>query len=233
MENKNILEIKKKDGMKYSIRKDRHRYFFPDEWEDFIKQVSNEKHKLLFYTLLNTGARIMEALHIRPEDFNWNRKTISIKVVKARVAKKRSYSLGKTRTFFIGENYLKMIKSYVRRNSINESQYLFLKNSKLPEDYDNLNNKDKQKYFNSEKHSYSRMFKNKLQKAEIKDYQDFSLHNIRKTYGNWMRVHDIELVEICFRMGHDIDTFMQHYGSTLLFDSSEKRKIMKILGDVK
>ncbi len=28
----------KKDGKPYTVRKDRHRFFFPNEWEKFLKQ---------------------------------------------------------------------------------------------------------------------------------------------------------------------------------------------------
>ena len=61
----NLYNIKRKNGRDYTVRKDRHRYFFPAEWNAFIKKVTNEKNRLFFITLLNTGARVMEALHFR------------------------------------------------------------------------------------------------------------------------------------------------------------------------
>ena len=72
-----------------------------------------------------------------------------------------------------------------------------------------------------------------IKKTGIKDWKQFSLHNIRKTYGNWMRIYDIRPEELYYRMGHDAETFLAHYGSSLIFNSIEKMDIMKILGDVK
>ena len=77
------------------------------------------------------------------------------------------------------------------------------------------------------------MLKNNLRKVGINDWESFSLHNIRKTYGSLMRTFDIEMAELCFRMGHDMNTFIKHYGSSLLFTPTEKIKISKIYGDVK
>jgi hypothetical protein len=33
-EEENLMVGQKSDGSKYTVRKDRHRYFFPNEWED-------------------------------------------------------------------------------------------------------------------------------------------------------------------------------------------------------
>jgi len=34
-------------------------------------------------------------------------------------------------------------------------------------------------------------------------------------------------------MGHDIDTYIAHYGSSLIFSDSDRIKIQKIFGEVK
>ena len=82
--------------------------------------------------------------------------------------------------------------------------------------------------------AYSGLLKRKLKKANISDWYNFSLHNIRKTYGNWIRIYDsIKIDELCYRLGHDINTFIIHYGSSLIFTQQERIEIMKIFGDVK
>ena len=48
-----------------------------------------------------------------------------------------------------------------------------------------------------------------------------------------MRIFDIDMLELCYRMGHDYDTFKEHYGSSLIFTDSERKRILKIMGDVK
>lgn len=232
MENEKYKTITKSDGTRYTVRKDRHRYFFPDEWNAFYKTLRNDTQRLLFSTLLNTGTRIMEALHLRPKDFNFQRGTISIRVVKYRKTNKKLFSTGMSRTFFVGSNYLKQVKKYIRKHDVKPEEFFFLNNEELPENYLSLPNKEKKKYYYKKQCAYTNLFERKLKKAGIEDYKDFSLHNIRKTYGNWMRVYDIDMAEICFRMGHDMQTFMSHYGSSLLFDFNDKIKIKKIFGEI-
>ena len=223
----------KKDGKKYSVRNDRTRYFFPYEWNKFYNSLKNEKHKMLFLTLIHTGARIMEALHLRPLDINFERETITLSVTKHRTAKKNIYGIGKKRTFFVSKKYLKEIKKFIKKNNVADKDYLFLNNDELPANYEELSNKDKKIYFKKKSVSYRELLKRKLKKINIKDFYNISLHNIRKTYGNSMRTFNIEMAELCYRMGHDMDTYLSHYGSSLIFTPSERLEIIKILGDVK
>jgi len=223
----------KKDGKKYTVRNDRRRYFFPDEWTKFINLVKNKKHRFFFYTLIFTGARIMEALNIKYEDIDIERGTIILKVVKQRKAKKGFKSLGKTRGFFVSSNFIKEYKSFIRGESFNKKDFIFLDNKKLPENYDSLNNQEKQKYFFSKVVMYSNLIKKYIKETGIKDYYNFSPHNFRKTYGMWHRIFIQDSGELCYRMGHDMDTFINHYGSSLIFTEEERRKIIKIMGDVK
>lgn len=230
---KEIKVITKSNGSKYSIRKDRRRYFFPNEWELFIKSIKNKKHKFFFITCINTGGRIMEVLNLRYCDIDANRGTITFSVVKQRKAKANYFATGKSRGFFVSENFLKEYKSFIRNKKVNPTDYIFLDNNKLPANYSNLDNKDRKKYYQSKIISYSFMLKSRLKKIGIKDYYNFSPHNIRKTYGMWMRIYDIEMAELCYRLGHDMDTYLAHYGSSLIFTPDERRNIRKIYGDVK
>ena len=222
----------RKDGSNYSVRGDRKRYFFPDEWEKFYNAVKTEKGKMFFLTALHTGGRAIEILHLKPKDFDYDRKSITFNVVKQRKAKKNFYATGKNRTFFVSNNYLKKIKSYINSNKIPQKNYIFLNNDKLPKDYENFPNDKKKKHFFSAFVTYSKSLKYYLAKAGIKDFHNFSLHNLRKTYGNWMRIYNIRTEEVCYRLGHDMETYMAHYGSPQIFTEKERHKIMSIMGDV-
>jgi integrase len=229
-----IYTIIKSDGKKYSVRSDRRRYFFPHEWKAFVKTLDTDsKHYILFLISLHSGARIMEVLHLKPINFDFERKTITLEVIKQRKAKKNFYATGKSRTFFISENCLSEVKRYIKKNNIPPNSYLFLDNEKLPGNYDSLSNTEKKKYYQNTEIAYAQMFKRKVKKAGISDWKQFSLHNIRKTYGNWMRLYEIRMEEICYRMGHDFETYLTHYGSSLIFNPNEKMDIMKIMGDIK
>ena len=228
-----IIKKINKLGREYSVRTDRRRYFFPVEWNKFIKQFKNKKHKFFFITSLHTGGRIMEVLNLKHEDIDIERGTVNFTVVKQRKAKKNFYSTGKTRNFFVASNLIKEYKSYVRGKKINPKHFIFLDNSRLPENYDSLPNDERKKYYHSTFVAYSNLLKRKLKKAGIKDYYNFSPHNIRKTYGMWMRTYNKDMGELCYRMGHDLDTYIAHYGSSLIFTDAERREINKIFGEVR
>jgi len=232
-EYEDLLVGKKQDGSRYSVRTDRRRYFFPNEWQSFISTVKNKKHKIFFLTCLHTGGRIMEVLNLRYRDIDMDRGTVTFSLVKQRKAKKNFYATGKTRAFFLASNFISEFKSFIRGAKINPEDYIFLDNDKLPKNYSKLENSDRKKYYSSKVVSYSNMLKRKLKKTEIKDWYNFSPHNIRKTYGMWMRTFHKEMAEICYRLGHDIDTYIAHYGSSLIFSDSDRIKIQKIFGEVR
>lgn len=223
----------KSDGNKYTLRQNKMRYLFPDEWRRFEATFKNEKHLLLYYTLLFTGARIMEAIHLKPSSFNFDRETVNYTVVKQRKAKKQYYATKRGREFFVSPVYLKKVKRYIVKNKIDDDQYLFLDNSKLPINYDSLENKEKKKYYETTKTGYSKMFKRKVIAAGIKNSHELALHNLRKTYGSVMRTFQMEIAEICYRLGNDPATFMDHYGSSLIFTRDEILEWQRIFGKVK
>lgn len=233
MKDNNIITKRNSRGIQYKVRLDKRRYFFPDEWLDFISIIKNRTHRFFFTTLLFTGARAMEALNLRHKDIDLERGTVNFETVKQRKAKKNFYAIGKQRSFFVASNFFKEYKSYIRGRSINPEDYIFLNNEELPQDYSKLPNEEKREFFLKVYVNYSQIFKRQMKKSKIEDPYNFSLHNIRKTFGNWMRTFNIEMAELCYRMGHDINTYLLHYGSSLIFTESERRKINKILGDVK
>ena len=74
--------------------------------------------------------------------------------------------------------------------------------------------------------------KKALIKAGIKDFYMFSLHNVRKTHGNWLNAHKFTIVDICKRLGHDANTFLKSYASADIFRDEDRVEIKKILGDL-
>ncbi len=204
----------KSDGTVYTVRSDRHRYFYPNEWIKFLDSVKPEK-RILFETLLQLGGRIDEILHIKPRDFIWDNNSVTLRVTKAKATKGESKILGgKQRSFGVSSQYIRKLRKYIRENKISDYSYLFPVT----------------------KQSVSQMFKRSLVKASLKEWE-FSLHNIRKTSGMWLKTVqrrgvDLDVSEICMRLGHDHDTFLKHYGSPSIFTDQQRDKIVDILGDV-
>lgn len=217
-----ILIGTKKDGRTYSVRKDRHRYFFPDEWNLFYNSL-NDKNKFLFDTLIATGARIEEALNLRPRDFNFDRRTITLMVTKAKATKGESKATGGARrSFSVSTKYLIKLRKYLRDNEIKDDELIF---------------KSKKGDKHIAKQAVWKLMRERLQSIGMKDYYNFSLHNIRKTHGMWLKTlqhrgKDLDVSEICMRLGHDMNTFLKHYGSPSIFGDSDRDKMIEILGDI-
>lgn len=197
----------KSDGKKYSVRDDRSRYFFPEEWLKFYDAIKTSKQPI-FDVLINTGARIEEALNIKPKDFDWERNNLTLRVTKRKASK--GERTGKPRTFQISSQFARRMRKYISENILGDEDLLF----------------------KISKQAVFQMLKIKLKKIGIKDWYNFSLHNIRKTHGNYLKAMSIDSGEICYRLGHDLNTFIKHYGSANIFDRKDKLLIVKILGDV-
>lgn len=196
----------KSDGKKYSVRDDRNRFFFPEEWIKFMENIKPEK-RMIFETLIQTGARIEEALNIKPRDIDFTRNNLTLRVTKIKARKNEK--IGKARTFPVSSQYIRKVNGYINKNKIGDDDFLFPVTSK----------------------AIYRMMRRKL-KGAVKDEWNFGLHNIRKTHGNWLKALEIEAQEICTRLGHDFNTYLKHYSSPNIFDRKDKMLMIKILGDV-
>ena len=102
-----IKTITKTDGTPYSVRQDKSRYFYPEEWDKFYNALK-ESRRPLFDFLMNTGCRIDEALHIRPMDFDFDRG--NVRLWKTKTKARKGEKIGKPRTIPLGQIYLKRAK---------------------------------------------------------------------------------------------------------------------------
>ncbi len=203
----NLQRGVRKDGKSYSVRDDRSRYFWPEEWFKFYNSLS-EKKQPIFDALINTGARIKEALNIKPKDFDWERNNLTLRVTKMKAAK--GERIGKPRTFKVSSQFARKMRKHIVSNKIGDDEILFKVSQQ----------------------GVYQMLRRNLVKIGIKDPYNFSLHNIRKTHGNYLKALEIDSGEICYRLGHDLNTFIKHYGSANVFDRKDKMGMIKILGDV-
>ena len=197
----------KSNGVKYSVRDDRSRYFFPEEWEKFFGAIKKDRQAIYDF-LINTGARIEEALHIKPKNFDWDKNRLTLRVTKMKAVK--GERVGKPRIFTISSQFGRRMKKYISGNKIKDDEFIF----------------------KVSKQAVSQMLKRTLKKIEMKDWYNFSLHNIRKTHGNYLKALGVDSGEICYRLGHDLNTFIKHYGSANIFDRRDRVLMVKILGDV-
>ena len=204
----------KKDGKKYAIRDDRSRYFFPSEWMAFYSSL-RKNNQMIYESLLQTGARINELIHLKPSDIDFDRFTITLRVTK----KKHAFNekIGKKRTFVVSPQFAKKMKKYIQDNKIEPDKYIF-------------HGKKTEKPITAA--GVQTLMRDALIRAKIKDYYNFSLHNIRKTTGNWLKALGVNSDEICLRLGHDHNTYLKHYGSATIFDRTDRIEMIKILGNM-
>jgi len=204
----------KSDGKEYSVRADRNRYFYPEEWIQFMKSLKSSK-RMIFETLLQTGARIDEALNLKPKDFIWENNSVTLRVTKSKAKKGENKVLGgKRRNFGISSQFARKMRAYIKDNKIGENELIFPVTQQ----------------------AVYQMLKRALKKVGMNEWE-FSLHNIRKTSGMWLKTVqrrgvDLDVSEICMRLGHDHNTFLKHYGSPSVFTDQQRDKIVEIIGDV-
>jgi integrase len=203
----------KSNGLKYSVRTNRHRYFFPNEWEDFITKCS-ENYKIIFETLLITGARIQEAMMIKKSHIKIDNRYLILYTTKVKAKKQEKKS--KQREITLPKSYLRLLKTYI--NEMKDDDYIFLNNKKLI----GLDINQIKKIAKKKSLDVYQAFKRILNKTKIEDKWNFSLHNIRKTTGMWLKTLNVKMEEICFRLGHDMNTYNEHYGSSDRFEARDK-----------
>lgn len=214
----------KSNGTKYTVRDYRSRYFFPDEWKSFMKQIKEDK-QFIFEVLINTGARIEEALCIKVGNIRWDRNYLTLYITKIKAKKGETKPVPRDVVF--SSEFSRKLKKFINENKLSEKDYLFLDNTKTYP-----TRKDLKKETKSKAVAVSQMMKRALISSGIKDYWNFSLHNIRKTHGMYLKALDVKFEEICKRLGHDANTYLKHYGSADIFNRQDKQEMIKILGDV-
>lgn len=80
--------------------------------------------------------------------------------------------------------------------------------------------------------NYKLMLKELSNKIGIKDYEDFSSHNMRKTFGTWMLALGIDGFKLAQHLGHDPETLRRSYASPDIFNANDKDIMREILNDL-
>jgi len=203
-----VLAGTRKDGTLYSVRNNRDRFFYPNEWMKFYDVGLKDSQKMTFDFLINTGARINEAINVKVEDVDIQNKRIILRVTKVKAAKKEKAP--RPRPISISTQFARRLNKHIKDNKLQESDKLGLLTASAA----------------------NTAMKNALQVAGIKDWYMFSLHNLRKTHGNWLKSLGIEIGEICSRLGHDMNTFLKAYVSSDIFTYKDKQEMRLVLGDL-
>lgn len=193
------------NGNRYTIRSNRFRYFFPDEWAAFYDRL-NKRQKITFNFLINTGARINEVRNIKVSDIDFNRRSIVLRITKTRDPTGQR----NIRVISVSLKFIKYIKSIIGDLNLNNNDYFPILSTPAA----NI------------------CLKKTLQEIGISDYKMFSIHNVRKTLETWLLALDIDSLKISKHFGHSIIVASKFYVSGDVFSYEDKKDIRGVIGDL-
>lgn len=192
---------------KYYLKDNPKAFFYPEEWMK-IMAAAKPRQALTANILINTGARINEARHIKVEDIVWDKRVLILRVtkVRAKFGEKRPVP----RPFSISSTFCKDLKKYIRKYKL------------APHDY-----------FPMLKPNATNSFiKLAAKKIGRKDWKDFSPHNIRKTFESWLIALRVPIFNIVKHLGHTQAVAAKSYVGADLFTPQDKILIRDILDDL-
>lgn len=205
-------QIIRKDGRKYTIRRSRDRFFFPDEWKAFFDCLKN-KQKVTFHSLINTGARIMELQNVKVCDIDFERNNIVLRVTKRVISnpgKVGAVGIRNIRVLVISTQFCKYLKKIANSYKLGPDDNLPILSTPAA----NIG------------------MKKALIKAGIKDFDMFSVHNCRKTLENWLLALDVDSLKVVKHFGHSLAIAAKHYVSPDIFNWNDKEAMREIIGDL-
>jgi integrase len=198
-------EVMRSNGVKLSIRQNRHRYFFPDEWMTFYDALSF-RQKVTFNFLINTGARINEVRNIKVGDVDMDRNSIIIRWTKGR----NEDGSRKMRVLSVSTQFVKWIRTVIKDWGLKpEDNFPILSTP-----------------------AANICMKKVLKEVGIQDYVMFSIHNVRKTLETWLISLDIDSLKIIKHFGHSMNVAAKFYVSSDTFNYEDKKAIRQIIGDL-
>jgi len=200
-----ITYKRRSNGMILSIRNNRDRFFYPEEWMKFVEFLKPQQ-KITFDFLINTGARINESRNVRVGDIDLINRRLILRVTKVRAKKKEKNP--RPRTIPISKEFARYLNRHITKNNLTNEDYLGILSTSAA----NI------------------AMKKALKKAGIKDYYMFSIHNIRKTLETWLMSLGIDGFKIIAHIGHSFQVAAGSYISADVFSWDEKKMIRMIIG---
>lgn len=208
---RSTTEIQRVNNRKYTIRNNRQRFFFPDEWMAFYDKLK-PKQKITFETLLNTGARINEIRNIKIADIDFDRCNIVLRITKRITKRPGKDKVGerKIRIITISTKFKKYLKGIKNKKGLQYDDFIPILSTPAA----NIG------------------MKKALQKAGIQDWDMFSVHNVRKTLETWLLALDVDSFKIIKHFGHSFAVAAKHYVSPDIFSFEDKQIMREIIGDI-
>ena len=192
---------------KYHRKENKKRFFYPEEWQKFYELLKEEQQPY-FKIARNTGGRINEIRNVKAEDIDFERKTLTFKVTKVRAKKKERKPT--PRTIPISSELSDWLERWIRKYKL----------------------KPNDKFSIPSTTAIKNILNNKLQEIGVKDWEEFSSHNVRKTFGTWLLALGVDGVAVAVHMGHDVNTMVNSYVSPNVFTEKDRILMKNELGDL-
>jgi integrase len=199
------------NGKPYTKKSDTNRFLKPQEWqtlEDSFKMPMKHSCRCL----LHTGARITEIRKAQVRDFIYNpsgRSTLVLRHTKTK-ARKGEFGSGKPRTIPLSKQFAKYLYNYIIEHELK------------PEDGFKIHTPA----------AIGLAMKENAEKIGLSHPEDFSPHNLRKTFETWLMALGVQDSAVVAHLGHDLKTAMSHYVSPDIFSWNDKKEIRSIIGDI-
>ncbi|HEY5631648.1 MAG TPA: site-specific integrase [Nitrososphaeraceae archaeon] len=200
-----VTIITRKNGIPLTVRNNRMRFFFADEYMAFYDKLK-PKQRITFHFLIQTGGRINECRHVKVSDIDFNRNSLIFRVTKSR---NKDGSV-RPRIIPISSQFVKYLKTYIVEHDL-----------KTDDTFNILSTP-----------AANIAMKKALQLAGIDDWKMFSVHNVRKTFETWLLALDIDSIKVIKHVGHSVGMAIQHYVSSDTFSYEDKQMIRSIIGDL-
>lgn len=192
---------------KYSIKVNLKRFFFPQEWKSMY-DLCNKRQKFTLTFLINTGARIQETQNVLVSDIDFERKNIMLRKTKVRARLKETKP--SPRIIPTSTQHIRFIRKYISEHNITSNDFLPILSTPATDIF----------------------LKKRCQEAKIKDFKDFSAHNIRKTTGNYLLALGVDGFKVAQFLGHSAETLRKEYASPDIFSFKDKEEMKDILDDL-
>lgn len=205
--NLNLKSLRRKNGKSYTLKDNKDRFFFPDEYMKFEDKLkSKQKHSSKIQ--INTGGRYNELFNVLVGDCDLERKRMILRITKVKA--KKGEKKPRPRIIPISSQFAKYLKKYFRENKL-QSEYKIgmLSNPAL-----NI------------------AYKKSAKESGMKDYWNISSHTFRKTLEVWLMALGVDSLPLVAHIGHDIKTAAQYYVSPDIFSWEDKQMMRDVIGDL-
>jgi len=195
-----------KNKMGNKIKENKKRFFYPNEFDKMFEFL-NKNGKFTAELGINTGGRVNELRgFIKNPLFDTQRNKKILTETKGRYTKeerkKGNTKKPEPRTIPLSKKYFSKLKRIYKSHRVLSTN------------------------------AFNIQLKKASEEAKIKDPEQFSSHNIRKTFATWMLSLGIPPSKVAQHLGHTEKVLFQSYATNDLFNTQDKDRMVEIWEDL-